>query len=42
MTVRTQVYLGLLYQQIIRENKLKRGARLPMASSHARMTVGAR
>jgi hypothetical protein len=29
MAVRTQVYLGLLYQQIIQENKLKRGARLP-------------
>jgi hypothetical protein len=29
MAVRTQVYQGLLWQQLIREKKLKRGARLP-------------
>lgn len=29
MAVRTQIYQGLLWQQVIREKKLKRGARLP-------------
>lgn len=29
MAVRTQVYQGLLWQHVIKENKLKRGSRLP-------------
>src|SRR5262249_46580068 len=29
MRVRTQVYQGLLYQQVIKENNLKTGAKLP-------------